>query len=291
MLNNFIFVHFSIPSLAKKIFLSFNLILLSSLLLTGCNLNDKKLILATTTSVNDSGLMDTLRVDFEKETGIKMKVISQGTGQAIKTGQDGDADVLFIHDKTSEEKFVKDGYGLQRIEIAYNYFVIVGPNDDPSGIMTMTEKNASMALKQIMDKRSKFVSRGDESGTNKKEMKLWEKANVIPKGDWYISAGKGMGDVLKMSSEMKAYTLTDKATFLAMKDKLDLKICLEDSIDLLNQYSVIAVNPKKHPEINNDEAQKFIEWLTIEKTLKSINDFGKEKFGESLFKVNYTDKK
>lgn len=254
----------------------------------GYDAGSKDLTLATTTSVNDSGLMDYLKPIFEKDTGMSLKVISQGTGQAIKTGENGDADVLFIHDKTSEEKFVKDGFGLKRIEVAFNYFVIVGPKYDPAGIKTLEEKNAGKALKQIMDKKSIFVSRGDDSGTNKKELNLWKSVGIAPKGDWYISAGKGMGAVLSMASEKKAYTLTDKATYLSMKDKLDLQIILEDSKDLLNQYTLIAVNPDKHKGINKKGADKFIKWTTSEKALKLINEYGKDKYGENLFIVNHT---
>ena len=270
----------------KMFFLALTLAL--SVAMTGCGQAAPKAVtLATTTSVNDSGLMDYLKPVFEKDTGISLKVIAQGTGQAIKTGENGDADVLFIHDKKSEEKFVADGNGLKRIEIAYNYFIIVGPKDDPAGVKGISEKNASSALKQIMDKGARFVSRGDDSGTNKKEINLWKAANVTPKGDWYVSAGKGMGEVLSMASEMKAYTLTDKATFLSMKDKLDLEILLEDSKDLLNQYTVIAVNPDKHEGVNKKSAEAFIKWITSDNALKMIDEFGRDKFGESLFKVNY----
>jgi len=247
---------------------------------------NKPVTLATTTSVNDSGLMDALRPEFEKDTGLTLKVISQGTGQAVKTGQDGNADVLLIHDKTSEDKFVSEGYGLKRIEIAYNYFVIVGPKNDPAGIMTK-KITAAEAFKKIADTKSPFISRGDDSGTNKKELKIWKADNITPAGNWYISAGKGMGEVLSMASEKKAYTLTDKATFLAMKDKLDLQIVVGESKDLLNQYTVIEVNPAKQPNINKEGADKFTQWITSDKALKMINEYGKDKYGEALFIVNY----
>ena len=257
--------------------------------LAGCaQTAPKEVTLATTTSVNDSGLMDYLKPVFEKDTEITLKVVAQGTGQAVKTGENGDADVLFIHDKTSEEKFVADGFGLKRIEIAYNYFVIVGPKDDPAGIKSMTGKTASEALKQVAAKGAEFVSRGDDSGTNKKEIKLWKAAEMEPEGDWYVSAGKGMGAVLTMAGEMKAYTLTDKATYLSMKDKLELDIVLEDSGDLMNQYTIIAVNPEKHEGINKKSAEAFVKWITSDKALKMIDEFGRHKFGESLFRVNYS---
>lgn len=247
---------------------------------------NKNLTLATTTSVNDSGLMDYLRPVFEKDSGMTLKVVSQGTGQAVKTGQDGNADVLLIHDKASEEKFVSDGYGLKRIELAYNYFVIVGPKDDPAGI-SKDKMTAAQAFKKIADTQSTFISRGDDSGTNKKEITIWNANTIKPSGNWYVSAGKGMGDVLSMASEKKGYTLTDKATYLAMKDKLDLKIVVDASEDLKNQYTVIEVNPDKHQGINKEGADIFVNWITSDKALKMINEYGKDKYGEGLFIVNY----
>lgn len=261
-------------------------ILILSFTACGTGIANKNLTLATTTSVNDSGLMDYLRPVFEKDAGMVLKVISQGTGQAIKTGQDGNADVLFIHDKASEEKFVAEGYGLKRIEIAYNYFIIVGHNDDTAGLLKQ-KVTAAEAFKKIADTKSTFISRGDDSGTNKKEIKIWSADTIKPAGSWYVSAGKGMGDVLTMASEKKAYTLTDKATFLSMKDKLELQIVVEATPDLLNQYTVIEVNPDKHQGINKQGADKFVEWITSDKALKMIDDYGKDKYGESLFKVNY----
>lgn len=268
--------------------ISMVLVMMMVVSLAGCGggIKNKNLTLATTTSVNDSGLMDYLTPVFEKDTGMKLKVVSQGTGQAIKTGQDGNADVLLIHDKASEEKFVSDGYGVKRIEIAYNYFVIVGPKDDPAGL-SKQKITAADAFKLIEQNKATFISRGDDSGTNKKELKIWKADNITPSGDWYVSAGKGMGDVLTMASEKKAYTLTDKATYLSMKDKLDLQIVVSESEDLLNQYTVIEVNPDKIKTVNKQGADKFVEWITSDKALKMIDEYGKDKYGESLFKVNY----
>lgn len=276
--------------ICKEALLLFLLSLLCALIFTSCGTySDKKVLkLATTTTVNDSGLLGFLIPLFEKDTGIKLKAIVQATGQAIKTGENGDADILFVHDKKSEEKFVSDGNGEKRIEIMYNYFIIVGPMEDTASIKMLQEKNAAKALKQIMDKKASFISRGDESGTNKKESSLWQTMGINPTGKWYVSAGKGMGEVLSMASEKQAYTLSDKATFLVMKDRLNLQIVLESSRELLNQYTVIEVNPNKHKGINYEGAQKFVEWITSEKILKLINDYGKDKFGESLFTVNYS---
>jgi len=273
---------------SKRVFLAITVAAILLVSFTACGASKAPITLATTTSVQDSGLLDYLKPEFEKDTGITMKVVAQGTGQAIKTGENGDADVLFVHAKSSEEKFVSDGHGTERIELMYNYFVLVGPKDDPAGVKGMEEKNAGKALKQIMDKNAAFVSRGDDSGTHKKELTLWKSIEVEePKGDWYVSAGKGMGAVLSMASEMKGYTLTDKATYLSMKDKLDLDIVLEDAKDLLNQYTIIPVNPEKHKNINQKGADKFVKWMTSEKALKMIGEYGKDKYGESLFTVNY----
>ncbi len=251
-----------------------------------CGAADKEVVLATTTSVNDSGLMDALKPVFEKDTGLTLSIISQGTGQAIKTGEAGDADVLFIHSKAAEEKFVEEGYGLERIELAYNYFVVVGPKDDPAGIKDQN-LSAGEAFKKIEQSQSPFVSRGDDSGTHKKEVSIWQSENIEPEGDWYISAGKGMGAVLSMADEKMAYALTDKATYLSMKDQLDIEIVVDAAPDLLNQYTIIAVNPDKHKGINKKGAEKFIEWITSEKALEIIDEFGKDQYGDSLFKVNY----
>lgn len=260
-----------------------------SFALSACStgVENKNLTLATTTSVDDSGLLDYLKPVFEKDTGIILKIVAQGTGQAIKTAQNGDADVLLVHDKKSEDQFVSEGYGVRRIELMYNYYVIVGPMDDPAGIETMEEKDAGIAFRQIMERKSSFISRGDDSGTNKKELKLWSSQDITPSGDWYVSAGKGMGTVLSMADEKKAYTLTDKATYLSMKDKLNLKIVLENAKDLQNQYSVIAVNPDKLDGVNIKGAEEFINWITSDKALKMIGEYGKDQHGESLFIVNY----
>ena len=230
----------------KKVYFSkaavVSLVAISCLLsFSGCVKKEEKapITLATTTSVNDSGLLAMLQPVFEKDTGIVVKVIAQGTGQAIKTGQSGDADVIFIHDKASEDKFIADGYGMKRIELMYNYFVLVGPQDDPAGIKALPDKTAINALKKISEKQEVFVSRGDDSGTNKKELALWKSSGITPSGAWYVSAGKGMGDVLLMTSEKQGYTITDKATFLSMKGKLDLSIVIDASEELKNQYTLI----------------------------------------------------
>jgi tungstate transport system substrate-binding protein len=250
-------------------------------------LKDESITLATTTSVNDSGLLEYLNPILREDTGINMDIVSQGTGQAIQTAVDGNADVLFVHAKASEEKFIADGFGLERIELMYNYFVIAGPKDDVAGIKG-SNLTASDALKKVSEKGAKFVSRGDDSGTHKKELALWKAVAIEPKGDWYVSAGKGMGAVLTMADEMQAYTLTDKATFLSMKDDLDLEIVLEQQPDLKNQYTLIEVNPAKHPSTNTEAVKAFIEWITSDKVLKLLDEYGVKEYGEALFRVNYT---
>jgi len=240
-----------------------------------------RLVLATTTSTQDSGLLDYLLPDFESKFNCKVDVIAQGSGQAIKTGQDGNCDVLLIHSRAAEDKFVADGDGINRLDVMYNDFVIVGPPSDPAGIKGL--KDAAAALTKIAQRQAKFISRGDESGTHVKEKGIWQKAGITPKGAWYVSAGQGMGAVLVMANEQQAYTLADRGTYLAQRNKLDLVILVEGDKALFNPYGVIAVNPAKHPGVNAELAAKFQEWLTSVETQEKIAEFGKAEFGQSLF--------
>lgn len=251
----------------------------------GCAKKEKSMVLATTTSTQDSGLLDYLLPKFEKDTGIKVKAVAQGTGQALETGKRGDADCLLVHAKEQELQFVKDGYGVQRFDVAYNDFIIVGPKDDPDGIKKSAPKDAVAALKIIAKGKIPFISRGDGSGTETKEKSLWKAAGITPKGAFYISAGKGMGAVLQMADEKKAYTLTDRATYLSMKDKLGLNIVTEKGDSLLNQYGVIMVNPKLH-KIKEKEADTFIKWILSDKGQKLIGEYGVDKYGQQLFIPN-----
>ncbi|MGL1891498.1 MAG: substrate-binding domain-containing protein [Spirochaetaceae bacterium] len=246
----------------------------------------KTLLLATTTSTRDSGLLDYILDDFSKKTGIGVKVIAVGTGKALQMGKDAEVDVLLVHAKASEVKFVKDGYGTKRYDVMYNDFVIVGPKSDPSKINKIAANNVILGLKSIYNSKSKFVSRGDDSGTNKKEISLWKKAKITPKGKTYISAGKGMGDVLIMANEMEAYTMTDRATYLNMMDKLELYILLEKDDQLFNQYGVIPVNPKLNKLINKNGAELFVTWLLSDETQATIGTYGVKKFGIPLFIPN-----
>lgn len=243
---------------------------------------EQKIILATTTSTQDSGLLDYLLPIFEKETGIKVDVIAVGTGQALKMGEEGNADVLLVHARAQEDAFMKAGHGVRREDVMYNDFIIVGPPSDPAGIKGMT--NAAEALAAIAKAKAPFVSRGDESGTHTKEKSIWKAAGIEPAGDWYISAGQGMGDVLTMSDEMGAYTLSDRATYLAMKKEgLGLEIMVEGDQTLFNPYGVIAVNPAKSPKIRNDLANQFIDWIISLPTQELIAEFGAKEYGQPLF--------
>jgi tungstate transport system substrate-binding protein len=220
-----------------------------------------RLILATTTSTQDSGLLDYILPDFEQKYNVKVDVVAVGTGQALQLGTSGDADVVLVHARSQEDAFVAAGDGTTRYDVMYNDFVIVGPSDDPAGIKGMT--SAADAFKKIADAKASFVSRGDNSGTNTKEKAIWQAANITPEGDWYISAGQGMGEVLTMSDEMGAYTLSDRATYAARQAQgLKLAILVEGDPILFNPYGVIPVNPEKHPNVNATMGQAFADWIT-----------------------------
>ena len=240
------------------------------------------LILATTTSTEDSGLLDYLLPDFEKQFGVKINVIAVGSGQALKLGEDGNADVLLVHSPAAEKDFMANGHGVRREDVMYNDFVIVGPADDPAGIKGLT--SAVDAFKKIAEGGSKFISRGDKSGTNTKELAIWKAANLTPADEWYINAGQGMGEVLTMAQEQQAYTLSDRATYLARtKQDLNLPIMVEGDKTLFNPYGVIAVNPAKNPKIQGDLANKFIDWLISVPVQEKISQFGQSDFGQMLF--------
>nr|WP_300006190.1 substrate-binding domain-containing protein [Tissierella sp.] len=248
------------------------------------------IILSTTTSTEDSGLLAFLLPKFTEETGIEVKTVAVGTGKALQMGRDGEADVLLVHAKDSELELVAEGAGTERLDVMYNDFVLVGPKDDPIGLKTNSPEDIKMALKAINDGKADFVSRGDDSGTHKKELKIWEAAEVTPSGEWYIEAGAGMGDVLTMADEKQAYTITDRATYLSMKDDLDLMIVTEGDENLLNQYGVIPVNPDvlegKSGEINHEGAKSFMNWLVSAEGQALIKEFGVEEYGEPLFIPN-----
>lgn len=242
---------------------------------------NSEVILATTTSTRDSGLLDELLPLFETATGYKVKMVAVGTGQALQMGQEGNADVLLVHAPKSEQEYMDGGYGKERMLVMHNDFIIVGPADDPADI---TESPSTTdALKTIAEKKNIFVSRGDDSGTHKAELKLWTAAEITPEGDWYLKTGQGMGDTLRIASEKAGYTLTDRATYLSMKDTLDLAIVFEGDKALLNIYHVITVNPDKWPNMNYDGAKAFTDWIVSADTQKIISEFGVDKYGQPLF--------
>lgn len=243
--------------------------------------SDPELILATTTSTQDSGLLDVLLPVFEKETGYKVKVVAVGSGEAMTMGEKGDADVLLVHSRKAEDAFMAAGNGSDRKDVMYNDFVIIGPETDPATIKGTTD--AVAAFKKIAETQSPFISRGDKSGTHTKELSIWEKAAITPSGDWYKVAGLGMGETFRMADEMKAYTLIDRATYLAQKDKYKLIIVVEGDKNLFNPYGVIQVSAEKHPSINKDGAKAFAEWITGTEAQKLIGEYGKDKWGQALF--------
>jgi tungstate transport system substrate-binding protein len=251
----------------------------------GCSKKDKSIVLATTTSTQDSGLLDYLLPEFEKESGIKVKVLAKGTGEALEIGKRGDADCLLVHAKVQEEQFIKDGYGTERYDVMYNDFIIVGPKEDPAGLKEKASNDAVEAFKLLESKQAAYISRGDESGTHTKEKNIWKAANISPSGSWYISAGKGMGAVLQMADEKKGYTITDRATYLSIRDKVGLTILTEKSKDLYNQYGVIKLNSQKS-NIKEKEAEVFINWILSDKGQNLIGEYGKDKYGQSLFIPN-----
>lgn len=245
-----------------------------------------KIILATTTSTQDSGLLDVILPDFTYKTGYEVDVIAVGSGEAMKMGENGEADVLLVHSPAAEKAFIEAGHGPARYDVMYNDFVILGPKDDPEGIKAAAPGNAQAAFKKIYDDQATFVSRADESGTDAKEKSIWEKLGLTPSGDWYIESGKGMGDVITMTNEMLGYTLSDRATWLNMSEGTDLQIVTEGDKDLFNQYGVICVDPSKNDQINAEGALAFQNWILSDETQALIGEYGKDKYGQALFTPN-----
>lgn len=252
---------------------------------------EQVLKLATTTSTADSGLLDNILPEFEKLCNCRVDVVAVGTGQAIAIGQKGDADVLLVHARKSEDQFVTDQDAKERFDVMYNDFIVLGPKDDPA--KAGSAASVKDAFKAIMAAQAAFASRGDKSGTNTKELSIWSSTGITPTKDmpWYKALGQGMGETLTFANEQKAYTLADRGTYLAMKDKLpDLAVVvggntLAENKDksLLNPYGVLAVNPDKHPGVKYDLAMQFVKWLTSVDEQQKIGDYGKDKFGQSLF--------
>lgn len=279
----------------KIIFSLFTLMIMMGLLLSGCGQQEaqdnnagqppvqeeKTIKMATTTSTEDSGLLDYLLPEFKKDTGYTVNVIAVGTGQAIEMGEAGDVDFILVHSRAAEDKFVEDGFGVDRRDVMYNDFLIIGSEDDPAGIKGGND--ALTALKKIAESKATFISRGDNSGTHKKELSIWKKAEITPEGEWYLEAGQGMGDTYRMADEKKAYTIIDRATFLANQDKYELVPIVEGDEVLFNPYGVIPLNPEKFPHVDYEGATQFAEWITSDKVQAMIGEFGQDKYGQALF--------
>lgn len=242
--------------------------------------------MATTTSLYDTGLWDYLELLFEEKYNIELDILSGGTGKALEYGKRGDVDIIVVHDKDREQQFIADGYGVQRVPFAYNYFIIVGPAADPAGIKNLSPEEAFKKL--MVTGSASFVSRGDDSGTHTKEKKIWTAAGydyeaVRNAGAWYIEAGAGMGPILMMASEKEAYTLTDMGTYLAYQGKLQLVAIVDKGDILLNVYSAIAINPDKVPGVKINMADKLISFITSPEIQELIGNYGVEKYGRQLF--------
>lgn len=249
---------------------------------------DERIRMATTTSVDNCGLLDVLLPPFEKKFGIKVDVIAVGTGKALKLGENGDVDIVFVHSRQAEDEFINNGYGLNRRDVMHNDFLIVGPKEDPAGIKGLDD--VIEALKRIAKEKSPFVSRGDDSGTHKKELALWKEAGLEPQtiyqsgtrqGAWYMQAGQGMGATLMIADQKRGYTLSDRATFITYKKKINLVPLCEGDERLHNPYGIIAVNPARHPSVNYVYAMALIGWMTSQEGQKIIREYKID--GEQLF--------
>jgi tungstate transport system substrate-binding protein len=263
--------------------------LATAILTTPVCAQDKSIVVSSTTSTQDSGLFGYILPLFKEKTGIDVKVIAQGTGQALDTGRRGDSDVVFVHAKSAEEKFLAEGEGVKRHPVMYNDFVLIGPKSDPAGIKGM--KDVAKALTTIKDKQADFISRGDRSGTHIAELALWNKDAGIDiekeKGPWYKSIGQGMGAALNTAGASNGYVLSDRGTWLSFKNKGDLQILVEGDKRLFNQYGVTLVNPAKHPNVKKELGQAFIDWLISPEGQKAIANYKIN--GEQLFYPNASD--
>jgi tungstate transport system substrate-binding protein len=248
------------------------------------NAQERSILVASTTSTQDSGLFGHLLPLFKAKTGIDVKIVAQGTGQALDTGRRGDADIVFVHAKAEEEKFIAEGFGQRRFPVMYNEFLLVGPASDPAGIKG--SKDIVAALTAIRDKALPFVSRGDRSGTHQAELTLWKLAGDIRKGAWYREVGQGMGAALNIAAGLGAYVLADRATWLAFKNRRDLVVAVEGDRRLFNQYGIILVNPQKHPHVKKELGQSFVDWIVSPEGQQAIANY--RIGGEQLFFPNAT---
>jgi tungstate transport system substrate-binding protein len=263
----------------------FSVLLVATFFLTSCNPTSPQkpdLLLVSTTSTQDSGLLDVLLPAFTEKTGYNVQLVAVGSGQALKLGEQGNADVILLHSPTAEKEFVANGFGIDRRLVMHNDFVIVGPPSDPAALRT--QPTPADSFQAVFSTASTFVSRGDESGTHVKELALWKNAGLDPRGqDWYLETGQGQGATLSIASEKGAYALTDRGTFLAYQHNIDLEILAEGDPFLLNVYHVITVNPEKWPNINLEGAKAFADFITSSEGQDIIGDFGVEQYGQPLF--------
>jgi tungstate transport system substrate-binding protein len=243
---------------------------------------EERLRMSTTTSTENSGLLAVLLPPFEKKYGCKVDVIAVGTGKALKLGEAGDVDVVFVHARSLEDKFVANGFGVNRRDVMYNDFVLLGPPDDPAGIGK--SNSAPDAFRGIAAKGSPFISRGDESGTHQKEKEIWASAGIVPRGAWYVEAGQGMGEVIMMAAQKRGYTLSDRGTYIAFRKKADIVVLRQGDRNLWNPYGIIAVNPEKHAHVKYDLAMKLIDFVTGPEGKALIAGFKVD--GEPLFFVH-----
>jgi tungstate transport system substrate-binding protein len=263
------------------------LVLAAAVMCSQTSAQEKSIVVASTTSTQDSGLFGYLLPIVKERTGIVVKVLAQGTGQALDTARRGDADVVFVHAKSAEEKFLAEGFGVKRYPVMYNDFILIGPKDDPAGVKG---KDILTALQMIKTKGAPFISRGDRSGTNIAELALWKAAGIdiaTDKGPWYKEIGQGMGAALNMASASNAYVLSDRGTWLAFQNRGDLAIVVEGDKRLFNQYGVMLVNPTKNPNVKKELGQQFIDWLVSPEGQKVIADYKVN--GQQLFYPNAND--
>ncbi len=272
-------------NLSKKLLVIFTIFIFLIINIISCNqktaVREKEIILSTTTSTYDSGLLDELIPVFEKKYKISVKPIAVGTGEALGMGERGEVDIVLVHARSAEDKFLEEGYGVNRKDVMHNDFVIIGPEEDPAEIKG--NENVTEAFKKMSEKQMLFLSRGDDSGTHKKEIKIWEEAGIEPKGDWYLEAGQGMAGTIMIANEKNAYTLTDRGTYLSLQKNIQLKILFEGDPLLLNSYGIIAVNPNKYSHVNYEGAIKFIDFITSKEGQEIIKNFGIGKYGQPLF--------
>lgn len=272
--------------MVKKFILACTLILSGSALILNCAANgNKTIILATTTSVQDTGLLDVLVEAFQKKSGYTVKAIAAGTGQALQLGRLGEADILWVHSPDDEKQFVEEGFGVNRATFMHNDFVLLGPENDPA--KAKGREKIIDAFKKINQGKVLFISRGDKSGTHKKELKIWKEAGITPEKEKYLETGQGMAQTVQVANEKQAYCLADRSTYLSLKKSLNLTIVSQGDEKLRNNYSLILVNPQKFPKVNAKGAKVFFDYLLSRETKEIVENFGKEKFDQQLFFYDY----